>query len=117
MVVSRQFNQHGRGNRGPQKEKTYNRHPPITILCPEILNCVKTDQSSNKETHELDTANTSNAYTSHEEPEEPFGLEAVASLVVEFGPAKSGSKGSTEQHRVEENKTADCGIRVFAENH
>lgn len=111
--VSGQLSQRGRR----REEKTHNRHPPITILCPEILNCVKTDQSSNKETHKLDTANTSNAYTGHEEPEEPLRLEAVASLVVEFGPAKSGSKGATEQHGVEKNKTADCGVGVFAENH
>lgn len=36
---------------------------------------------------------------------------------MELGPAKSGSKSSTEQHGVEKNKTADCGVRVFAENH
>lgn len=39
------------------------------------------------------------------------------SLIVEFGPAKSGSKGSAEQHGIEENKAADGGVRVLAENH
>lgn len=38
-------------------------------------------------------------------------------LVVEFGPAKSGSKGSAKKHGVEENEAADCGVRVLAEHH
>lgn len=38
-------------------------------------------------------------------------------LVVELGPAKRGSKGSAKQHGVEQDETADGGVRVLAEHH
>lgn len=39
------------------------------------------------------------------------------SLVVEFRPAKDSGNSTAQEHRVEEDESADCGVRVFAENH
>jgi hypothetical protein len=39
------------------------------------------------------------------------------SLVVELGPAEDSRDCSTEQHRVEENESADSRVRVLAEHH
>ena len=38
-------------------------------------------------------------------------------LVVELGPAEDGGHSAAQQHRVEEDKAADGGVRVLAEDH
>jgi hypothetical protein len=96
---------------------TYDRHASVAKLVPEILNGVQTNERSNEETNELDTADAANADTSHEQPEEPLRLEAVVALVVELGPAEDSSDGATQQHGVEKNESANGGVRVLAKNH
>ena len=73
---------------------TYNRHLGVAELSPEVLNGVEADESGNEQTDKLDTTDTTNADTSHEKPEEPFGLEATVALVVELGPAEDGGHGA-----------------------
>lgn len=92
-------------------------HPLVAKLGPEILNSVNANKSSNKKADKLDTADTANADTSHEQPEEPFRLKALVALVVEFGPAKDSRDCTTKQHRVEENESANSGVRVLAKDH
>ena len=96
---------------------TYDWHLGVTELVPEILNGVQTDESSDEKTDELDRADAANAETGEEKPEEPFRLEAVVALVVELGPAENCSHGTAEQHRVEEDESADGRVGVLAENH
>lgn len=38
-------------------------------------------------------------------------------LIVELGPAKGSSHSTAEQHRIEEDKTANSGVRVLAKDH
>lgn len=98
-------------------EFTYNWHLGVTKLVPEILNGVKTNKSRHKQTNKLDTADAANADPGHEKPEEPLRLEAAMTLVVELGPAKDGSDCSAKEHRIEQDESADGGVRVFAKNH
>ena len=37
-------------------------------------------------------------------------------LTVELGPAEDRGECKAEKHRIEKNETADCGVRVLAEN-
>ena len=83
---------------------TYRWHLEVTKLVPEILNSVQANHSRDKEADELDACNTTDAQTSHEQPEEPLGFEALILKTVEFGPAEHGRDGTTEEHRIEENK-------------
>lgn len=108
----------------PKKKKysircipTYHRHLGVTKLVPEILDCVQTNKSSDKETNKLDTANASNANTGEEQPKEPLRFKAVVTLVVEFGPAENCSNCAAQKHRVKQDESADSRVRVFAENH
>lgn len=96
---------------------TYNRHLGIAKLSPEVLNSVETDESSHKKTNKLDTADTTNAKTGHEKPEEPLRVEAVITLIVELGPAEHSGDSTTEKHRVEQDESADGCVGVLAENH
>lgn len=98
-------------------EITYDGHLGVTKLAPKVLNGVETDKSSDKETNKLDTADTANAETSHEEPKEPLRVETVVALVVELRPAEDGGDSTAQQHGVEQDETADGGVGVFAENH
>lgn len=98
-------------------EITYDGHLGVTELAPKVLNGVETDKSSDKETNKLDTADTANAETSHEEPKEPLRVETVVALVVELRPAEDGGDSTAQQHGVEQDETADGGVGVFAENH
>lgn len=93
------------------------RHLGVAELVPKILNGVETNHSRNEQPDELDTADKSQAETSHEQPEEPFGLETFLLQAVELGPTEDGGDSTEKQHRVEEDETADGGIGVFAENH
>lgn len=98
-------------------EITYDGHLGVTKLAPKVFNGVETDKSSDKETNKLDTADTANAETSHEEPKEPLRVETVVALVVELRPAEDGGDSTAQQHGVEQDETADGGVGVFAENH
>jgi len=75
-----------------------NRHLGVAKLPPEIFDGVKADKSSNEQTDQLNTSDEADAESSHEEPEEPLGLEAVVALVVELGPAQSGGHGTEQKH-------------------
>ena len=97
--------------------QTYHRHLGVAKLVPQILDGVQANKSGDEEPDQLNTSNKADAQTGHEQPEKPLGLEAVAALVVELGPAESGSDGAKQEHRVEEDEAADGGVRVFAENH
>lgn len=92
-------------------------HLDIAKLVPKVLNGVETDKRGNEESHPLDTADEADAETSQEQPKEPFGREAPPAEVMELGPAQSGGNGTEKKHRVEEDETADGGVRVLAENH
>lgn len=59
-------------------------HLGVSKLVPEVFSGVKTNKSRDEKANQLDTADTSNANTSEEEPKEPLGLEAVVSLIVEL---------------------------------
>jgi hypothetical protein len=91
-------------------ENTYNRHLGVTKLSPEVLDGVETNESSNEETDKLNTADTTNAETSHEQPEEPLRVEAVVTLVVELGPAEHGGYSTAEKHRIKQDESADGGV-------
>jgi hypothetical protein len=97
--------------------KTNQGHLGVTKLVPEILNGVETNESGDEKTNKLDTADTADAETRHEQPKEPFRLEAVAALVVELGQTQDGGDSATEQHGVEQDETADGGVGVLAEDH
>lgn len=92
-------------------------HLGISKFAPEILNSVKSNESGDEESHKLDTGDKTNAKTSHGQPEEPLGLEAVAALAVELGPAESSGDSAKQEHRIEEDEAADCGIRILTEDH
>lgn len=92
-------------------------HLGVSKLAPQILNRVDTNESSDEETDQLHAGDETNAETSHEQPEEPFRLKAPLALRVELGPAQSRSDGAEQEHGVEENKAADGGVRVLAEDH
>lgn len=96
---------------------TYHGHLGVTKLVPEVLNSVETNKSSDEETNKLDTTDTTNADTSHEKPEEPLRLKALAALVVELGPAEDSRDSTAKQHGVEENEAADGGVGVIAQDH
>lgn len=85
-------------------------HLGVAKLVPEIFNGVKTNQSSDEESHQLDTGNETNAKTSHEQPKEPLGLEAVLALAMELGPAECRGNGTEQEHRIEEDKPGDGGV-------
>lgn len=97
--------------------RTYQWHLGIAKLSPQVLSGVQAYQRSDEEPNKLDTADTADADARHEEPEEPFGFEAVAALVMELGPAESSGHSTAKQHRIEENKTADGRVGVLAEDH
>lgn len=96
---------------------TYQRHLGVAKLVPQVLDRVQADQGSDEESNQLDAGHKTDAQASHEQPEEPLGLEAVLALVVELGPAESGRNSSEKEHRVEQDEAADGGIRVLAEDH
>ena len=97
--------------------KTYHRHFSVTKLVPEIFDGIQTNKGCDEKANELDTANAPDADTSHKQPEEPLRLKAVMSLIVEFSPAENSSHSTAKKHRVEENKTTNGSVGVFAENH
>lgn len=92
-------------------------HLGVAKLPPQVLNGVKADERRDEETDELDAAYEADAEASHEQPEEPLGLERPLALAVELGPAESGGDGAEEKHRVQEDEAADGGVRVLAEDH
>ena len=92
-------------------------HLGVAKLVPEVLNGVETDHSGDEQADELDAADETQAKTSHEQPEEPLGLEALLLKTVELSPAEDGGDSAEEEHRVEQDKAADGGIRVLAEDH
>lgn len=92
-------------------------HLEVAKLVPQILNGIQADQCSDKEPDQFNTSNTADAQSSHEQPEEPLGLEALVLELVELGPAENSGNGAAKKHRIEKNKSADGRIRIFAENH
>ena len=96
---------------------THHRHLHIAKLGPEVLDGVEPNEGSHEQSHQLDTSHKTDAKTSHEQPEEPRGLEAILALTVELDPAEGGGHSSEQEHRVEEDETANRGVRVFAEDH
>ncbi len=38
-------------------------------------------------------------------------------LIVEFGPTEHGREGKEQQHTIEQNKPADSGVAILAQNH
>lgn len=92
-------------------------HLGVAKLGPEILNGVQADEGGDEETDKLNTAHTANAEASHEQPEEPLGLESIIALVVKLGPAQNSRHSSEEQHRVEKDEAADGCVRVLAKDH
>jgi hypothetical protein len=99
------------------RNPTHYGHSDVTKLVPQILSGVETNQGGHEESNQFDAAHTPDTQSSHEQPEEPLRLKAVAPLIVKLGPAEDGGYGATEEHRVEEDESADGGVRVFAEDH
>ena len=97
-------------------QQTHLGHLEVAELVPKVLNSVQTDQSSDEESNPLDTADASNGDTSEHQPQTPLRREGVVLLTVELGPAEDGGECEAKKHRVEENETADSGVRVLAEN-
>lgn len=98
-------------------KSTHIRHLEVAKLVPQILDGIKADQCSDEEPDQFNTSNTADTQSSHEQPEEPFGLEALILEFVELGPAKNSGHCTTEKHGVEKDESADGRVRVLAENH
>lgn len=96
---------------------TYGRHLEVAKLIPQVFDGVQSNQRSDEEPDQFNTSNTANAEPRHEQPEEPFRLEALVLQSVEFGPAKNSSHGTREEHGVEKDEAADGRVRVLAEDH
>jgi hypothetical protein len=92
-------------------------HPGVTELGPQILNGIESDEGSDEKSDKFDAADAADTQASHKHPEEPLRLEAVVSLVVELGPTERSCDSTTQKHGVEEDETADGGVRVFTQNH
>lgn len=102
----------GRGGGG-----AYNRHLEIAKLVPKIFNRVQSNQSSDEESDQFNTSNTADAEPCHEQPEEPFGFKTLVLESMEFGPTQCRGNGATEEHRIEQNESANGCVRVLAEHH
>lgn len=76
-----------------QNVATYLGHSEVTELVPQVLNCVKTNQSSSEHTDPLDTAHTADRETAERKPEKPLGRERLLLESVETGPAENGGEG------------------------
>lgn len=96
---------------------TYLGHLQITKLVPEILDGVQAKEGSTEHTDPLDTAHATNRETAHGQPESPLGRERLALKTVPLGPAEDGCEGEEEQHRVEQDESADGRVRVLEQNH
>lgn len=96
---------------------SYNGHLEVAKLVPQILDGVQANQRSDKETDQFNTSDTADTNSCHEQPEEPFRLEAPVLETVELGPAENRSNGTAEEHRVEQDEAADGGVRVLTEHH
>lgn len=92
-------------------------HLEIAELVPQVFNGVKADKCSDEKPDQFNTSNTADAQSSHEQPEKPFGFEALILKLVELGPAKNSGDGTAEKHRVEKNESADGRIRVLTKYH
>ena len=96
---------------------TYLCDSEVTKLVPEVLNRVDTNKRSAEHTDPLDTANATNRQTSHHQPEAPLGREGLLLLTVELRPAENSGEGEEEQHRVEQDESANGCVRVLKQNH
>lgn len=92
-------------------------HPNVAELVPKVLSCVQAYQRGDEEPDQFDTSNTADADTRHEKPEEPLRFKALVLQPVEFRPAQGRGDRTAEEHGIEEDKSADGGVGIFAKNH
>ena len=92
-------------------------HLGVAELVPEILSRVESNKRCAEKSNPFDTANTSNAYTSQSEPRKPLNAEALMLESVESSPAENGREREAQEHGVQKDKSANCGVGVLAEDH
>lgn len=98
-------------------ELAYLGHLDLAKLVPQILNGVQADERSDQESNPFNTAHEADAHTGQDEPSEPLRAETLLLQRVELGPAQHGREGEAQQHRIQEDESADGGVGILAEHH
>jgi hypothetical protein len=92
-------------------------HSEIPKLVPQVLNSVQANQGSDEKSNPLNTAYAADGDTGEHQPKTPLRREGVMSKTMEFGPAEDCGEGEAQEHRVQQNKSADGGVGVFEQDH